>query len=279
MLSYSVSIGKPISNTKIYILDQYLQPLPIGITGEIYIGGIGVARGYLNQPELTAEKFINNPFDSGKLYKTGDLAKYLPDGNIEFIGRIDEQVKIRGFRIELGEIEKNLLQHPNIKETVVIALENEQKYKYLVAYFVTNKSIKITEIRDYLAQKLPDYMIPSAFVFLDKFPLTPNGKIDKKALPKPDFDTYRENEFIAPRNEIEMKLAQIWQEVLNIENIGINDNFFSLGGHSLLATQIVSRIRTNLGVELPLRNLFEYPTIAQLGDRLSQFIIMETGEI
>jgi amino acid adenylation domain-containing protein len=264
----TVPIGKPINNTQVYILNSHLQPLPVGITGELYIAGDGLARGYLNRPDLTAQKFINNPFGDGQLYKTGDLARYLPDGNIEFIGRIDEQIKIRGFRVELGEIENNLLEHSNIKETVVVALENEQGEKYLVAYLITNESLKITEIRDYLTQKLPNYMLPSAFVFLDEFPLTPNGKIDKKALPKPDFENNRENEFIAPSNDIEIKLAQIWQEVLKVEKIGINDNFFSLGGHSLLATQIVSRIRTNFSLELPLIYLFEYPTIKSLSEHI-----------
>jgi acyl-CoA synthetase (AMP-forming)/AMP-acid ligase II/acyl carrier protein len=277
-------IGKPINNTQVYILDKNLQPLPIGVMGELHIGGDGLARGYLNRPDLTAEKFIDNPFGKGKIYKTGDLCRYLPDGNIEYIGRIDNQVKIRGFRIELGEIEATLNQYQKIKETVVIAREKENGEKengdkYLVAYLIVDKSLEISEIREYLKQKLPDYMIPSGFVFLDKLPLTPNGKIDKKALPDYDYQDNRENEYIPPSNEIEIKLAQIWQEVLNIENSGINDNFFSLGGHSLLATQIVSRIRNNLGVELPLRNLFEYPTIKQLGDRLSQFTTMETGEI
>lgn len=268
MLGYSVPIGKPISNTQIYILDQYLQPLPIGIIGEIYIGGDGVARGYLNRLELTAEKFISNPFGEGKLYKTGDLARYLPDGNIEFLERIDNQVKIRGFRIELGEIETTLNQFPQIKETLVIAKENEKGNQYLVAYLIIEKTILVREIRQFLETKLPDFMIPSAFVFLEKFPLTPNGKIDRKALPEPDFTVNQDNEFIAPRNEIESKIAQIWQEILGFQKIGINDNFFELGGHSLLATQVVSRLRTIFQIELPLRYLFQSPTIAQL----SQFI-------
>jgi acyl carrier protein len=270
MFSYSPPIGKPIANTQIYILDQYLQPLPIGVIGEMYIGGDGVAREYINRPELTAKKFIPNPFGKGKLYKTGDLARYLADRNIEFLGRIDNQVKIRGFRVELGEIEAHLNQHPDVKETVVIVKDKLQIDKYLVAYFTVNrKQLKVKELRTFLSKKLPNHMIPSAFVTLDQFPLTPNGKIDRKALPEPDFQENKPEEFIAPRNEIEMEIAQIWQQILKIENISINDNFFELGGHSLLATQVISRIKTNFKVELPLKYLFEFPTISELSDRLS----------
>jgi amino acid adenylation domain-containing protein len=266
-----IPIGRPLANTEIYILNRYLKPLPIGIRGELYIGGKGIARGYLNRKKLTAEKFMNNPYGKGKLYKTGDLAKYLEDGNIEFLGRIDNQVKLRGFRIELGEIEANLNHYPQIKESIVIAKENEQGDKYLVAYLINkdkDNQPKIKELREFLGQKLPDYMIPSAFVFLDQFPLTPNGKIDKRELPEPDFQSSKEEKFIAPRNEIEIKLAKIWQEVLRREKIGINDNFFALGGHSLSATQVVSRIRHIFGTEFPLKYLFEFPTIRELGDRL-----------
>jgi amino acid adenylation domain-containing protein len=265
-----ISIGKPIANTQVYILNQDLQLLPIGIVGEIYVSGVGLARGYLNRPELTAEKFMENPYGEGRLYKTGDLACYLPDGNIKFLGRVDHQVKIRGFRIELGEIEFNLNQHPQIKETVVIAKENEQGDKYLVAYLIAKETQpEIKELREFLGQKLPGYMIPSSFVFLNQFPLTPNGKIDRKALPEPDFEANREKEFIVPRNEIEIKLAEIWQEVLKIDTIGVHDNFFTLGGHSLLATQVVSRIRDIFQIDFPLKTLFEFPTIEQLSKYLT----------
>ena len=262
-------IGKPIGNIQIYILDEYLQPVPIGVAGELHIAGDGLARNYLNRPQLTAEKFIDNPFKEGNLYKTGDKVRYLADGKIEFIGRIDDQVKIRGFRIELGEIEAVLVQHLNIKEAVVMAREYRGEL-YLTAYLVTKlgQRLEINQLRDFLREKLPEYMIPSAFVFLDILPLTPNGKIDKQALPKPDFEANREQEFIGPRNQIEVTLASIWQEVLAIDKIGIKDNFFALGGHSLLATQVISRIRHNFEIELPLRCLFESPTIEELGQYL-----------
>ena len=271
-LDNSVPIGRPISNTQVYLLDEYLNPVPVGVRGELYIGGDGLARGYWQRPELTLEKFIPNPFGEGKLYKTGDLARYLADGKIEFLGRIDDQVKIRGFRIELGEIETNLVQHPRVKETLVIARDSQHREQYLTAYLIPQdeQKLEIAELRQFLREKLPEYMIPSAFVFLDAFPLTPNGKIDRKALPDQDFAANRESEFIAPCNQIEIKLAQIWQEVFGIEKIGINDNFFTLGGHSLLATQVISRIRNRFQVDLPLRYLFESPTIGQLGEYLAK---------
>jgi long-subunit acyl-CoA synthetase (AMP-forming) len=266
-----ISIGKVLPNYQIYILDNYLQPLPLGITGEIYIGGVGVARGYLNRPKLTTEKFIVNPFGEGKLYKTGDLARYLPDGNIQFIGRIDNQIKIRGYRIELGEIETVLNQHIQVKESLVIARENEQKDKQLVAYIISDQKAILTsdDLRKYLQEKLPEYMIPTAYIPLEVFPLTPNGKIDRKALPKPARQHSLNTEIILPQTETEKKLAKIWQEVLRLDKeISINDNFFDLGGHSLSATQIVSRIRHKFIVELPLRYLFQFPTIAQLSHHI-----------
>ena len=270
----TVPIGKPINNTQVYILNSDLQPLSVGIAGELHIAGDGLARGYLNRPDLTAKKFIDNPFVetrhalSLRLYKTGDLCRYLPDGNIEFIGRIDNKVKIRGFRIELGEIEGTLNQHPEIRETLVIAREHKNNNNYLVAYIISSQKISRGKLREYLADKLPNYMIPSGFIFLNKFPLNPNGKIDKKALPEFDYQENKENEYIPPSNDIEMKLTNIWQEVLGVEKIGINDNFFLLGGHSLLATQVVSRIRNQFKVELPLKYMFEYPTIKGLSEHI-----------
>lgn len=266
-------IGRPINNTQVYILDRYLQPVPIGVPGELHIASVGLARGYLNQPDLTDEKFIPNPFSnqpSDRLYKTGDLARYLPDGNIEYLGRIDNQVKIRGFRIELGEIEAALIQHPAIRETVVVAIENTTDTQQLVAYVVpqTEVSLSISDLRHFLKQQLPDYMIPSAFVTLEYLPLTPNGKLDRRALPAPEIRPELELTFVAPRTPLEEILANVWAEVLGIKQIGINDNFFSLGGHSLLATQIISRIGTNLAVEVPLRHLFESPTIASLAEQI-----------
>ena len=280
----SVPIGRPISNTQIYILDSNLQPVPIGVPGELYIGGDGLARGYLNRPELTQEKFIPNPFSDSqsepeRLYKTGDLARYLPDGNIEFLGRIDYQVKIRGFRIELGEIESVLNTHPQIQQVVVIATEELPGNKRLVAYVVTrNESLSTNQLREFLKQKLPEYMVPSAFVILEALPLTPNGKVDRKALPAPDGDFSREHEYVAPRTPREEIIANIFASVLSVPNVGIYDSFFELGGHSLLATQLISRLRVALDLEIPLRELFKFPTIAQLDQSITQLRTSNSGE-
>jgi amino acid adenylation domain-containing protein len=264
-------IGKPIYNNRIYILNQDQKLQPIGVTGELCIGGDGVGRGYLNRPELTAEKFVPDPFVPGeKMYRTGDLARWLPDGNIEFLGRMDHQVKIRGFRIELGEIENQLLRNPLIQETVVIANKDNSGDNYLCAYIVAERELTVQELREYLAQELPDYMIPSYFLQLDKLPLTPNGKIDRKALPESEGNIQTGVEYEAPRNEIEEKLAAIWQEILGVEKIGINDNFFELGGHSLNATTVVSRIYKELNVEMPLRELFQTPTIKGLAEYIQR---------
>jgi amino acid adenylation domain-containing protein/non-ribosomal peptide synthase protein (TIGR01720 family) len=270
--STEVLIGRPISNVQTYILDRYQQPVPIGVPGQLYIGGDGLARGYLNRPDLTQERFIRNPFSnepSSRLYKTGDLARYLPDGNIEFVGRYDEQVKIRGFRIELGEIETVLSAQPTVEAVVVIAREDVPDEKRLVAYIVPKKDeinqVSAKSMRNYLADHLPDYMIPSAFVTLPALPITPNGKIDRRALPAPSWrGSELEENFVAPRTTIEEVLAGIWVEVLRVERVGIHDNFLELGGHSLLAIQVISRVRDTLGVELPLRCLFEAPTVAEL---------------
>jgi len=270
----SVPIGHPIANTQVYILDRYLQPIPIGGPGELYIGGHGVARGYHNRPDLTADSFIPNPFSDepgARLYKTGDLARYLPDGNIEFLRRIDHQVKIRGFRIESGEIEAVLRQHSMVRETVVVAREDGRGDKSLAAYVVPvrGESPTISDLRGFLRQRLPDYMVPSAFVMLDELPLTPNGKVDRRALPPPDqIRLDLEQAFVAPRTPVEETLASIWAQVLDIERIGVYDDFFDLGGHSLLATQFVSRVRQEFKVELPLVRLFESPTIAGLADHI-----------
>jgi amino acid adenylation domain-containing protein len=271
-----IPIGRPIYNTQIYILDEYLQPVPIGVAGELHIGGAGLARGYLNRPNLTQEKFISNPFEKeegrrkkeegSRLYKTGDLARYLPDGNIEYLGRIDNQVKIRGFRIELGEIETVLSEYPHLRASCVIARSDNPGEKRLVAYMVAQQEAipKISSVRSFLKTKLPEYMVPSAFVILESLPLTPNGKVDRRALPKPDLDSTLLEKYVAPRTPTEEILAQIWVQVLKVELLGINDNFFALGGHSLLATQLVSRIRQIFQVELPLRELFAAPTVAEL---------------
>jgi amino acid adenylation domain-containing protein len=271
-----VPIGKPIANTQVYILDRYLNPVPIGVPGELHVGGDGLAQGYLNRPELTAEKFIGNPFSSNgesRLYKTGDLARYLPDGNIDFLGRIDDQVKFRGYRIELGEIEAVLGQHDAIQQAVVVAREDQPGDRRLVAYAVASPGMSAlaSELRSYLQQKLPEYMVPAAFMFVESMPLTGNGKLDRKALPAPEQTRPDLNEeYTAPRTADEELLAGIWSEVLKVEKVGIYDNFFDLGGHSLLATQIVSRIRSTFSIEFPLRSLFEIPTVAELAAMIEQ---------
>ncbi|BAY66402.1 amino acid adenylation [Calothrix brevissima NIES-22] len=274
----NVPIGRPIANTQIYLLDIHQQPVPIGVPGELYIGGDGLARGYLNRPELTAQKFISNPFEKSKLYKTGDLARYLPDGNIEFLGRIDEQVKIRGFRLEIGEIEAILAQNPDVLQTVVIARENHAGNQSLVGYIVPKpgKVPNSSELRDFLKQKLPDYMLPSAFVILEALPLTPNGKVNRQALPAPEQNRSTLKEvYIAPRTKIEELLAKIWTQILGIEQIGIHDNFFDLGGNSLLITRLVVLLRKTFQIELPLRSLLEMPTIAELAPSIE--IAQTTG--
>ncbi|MDJ0658849.1 MAG: amino acid adenylation domain-containing protein [Crocosphaera sp.] len=261
----NITIGRPIHNTKIYILDKQLQPVPVGVTGDLYIGGEGLARGYVNRQDLTEERFIKSPFDSGKrIYKTGDLARYLPNGKVEYLGRSDYQVKVRGFRIEMGEIESQLNQHSGVKNSVVVTKKEPSEMSYLVAYYIPKKESNITieSLRDFLQTKLPNYMIPSTFFALEEFPLTPNGKIDRKALPKPD-QTILDHQYIAPRTPIEKQLVAIWQDILGV-SVGIDNDFFKLGGHSLLATQVISRIKQQLNIEIPLRSLFESPTIAQL---------------
>ncbi|OTA17398.1 Amino acid adenylation [Xenorhabdus vietnamensis] len=269
-----VPIGKPIANTQIYLLDNHRKPVPIGVSGELYIGGIGVARGYLNLPELTAEHFISDPFSTdpdARLYKSGDLARWLPDGNVEYLGRNDFQVKIRGFRIELGEIEARLTQCRDVREAVVIAREDASYEKTggekrLVAYLLAkpNTTLIPAELRQQLAQHLAEYMLPSAFVTLDAFPLTPNGKLDRQALPMSDRSALVTHNYEAPIGEVETGLAEIWQELLKLEQVGRHDHFFELGGHSLLAIQLAARIRQKLERELHLQQLFSHPVLADL---------------
>ncbi|UKO96132.1 amino acid adenylation domain-containing protein [Nostoc sp. UHCC 0870] len=269
----SISIGKPIGDRTVYLLDENLHRVPIGVSGELYVGGASVARGYLNQPILTREKFISNPFIEGDtLYKTGDLVRRLDDGNLEFIGRIDTQVKIRGFRIELAEIEAILIQHPDIKQVIVIAREDEPGNKFLVAYMVMkDNSPTPSSLRNFLKEKLPDYMIPAAFVFVESFLLTPNGKINRRALPAPDiFQRNLEVDFVVPRTPIEQEIATIWTEVLKLKQVGIYDNFLELGGHSLLAMQVISRLREVFSLDFSLRYLFENPTIAELAQKVNE---------
>ncbi len=265
-----VPIGRPIANTQIYLLDSYFQPVPIGVTGEIYIGGIGLSRGYLHRSELTAERFLPNPFGfepGARLYRTGDLGRYLPDGNIEFLGRSDQQVKIRGFRIELGEIEAALSQHPKVQAAAVVVCEDIPGDKRLMAYVAGPKKSELSagDLRGFLKKKLPTHMVPSSFAILDSLPLLPSGKVDRHALPKPGrAQQEMEVHFVPPHTPIEEALADIWAEVLDLERVGIHDNFFDLGGHSLLGTKVMSRVRNEFQVSLFLRTLFEAPTVAEL---------------
>ena len=271
-----VPIGRPIANTQLYLLDAQLQPVPIGIPGELYIGGASLARGYLHRPELTAAAFIPHPFSAEpgtRLYKTGDLARYLPDGNIELLGRLDHQVKIRGYRIELGEIETTLEHHPAIRQAVILVREDTPGDRRLVAYCVPCHGLgpNLHELRSFLQTKLPDYMIPATFVLLDALPLTPSGKVDRHALPAPGRARPALSEaFVAPRTPAEELLAGIWTSVLGVEAVGIHDNFFALGGHSLLAMQVLSRLRKVFQVDVPLRTLFEAPTVAGLARHVEE---------
>lgn len=262
-------IGKPIPDLQVYILDRHQQPVPIGVAGEMYVGGAGLARGYLNRPDLTAEKFIRNPFDNeanSRLYKTGDLARYLPDGDIEYLGRIDNQVKIRGYRIELNEIESALREHPSIREAVVCMREDIPHDKRMAAYYVPrlNEQIHAGELYQFLRAKLPGYMIPSAFVELETLPLTVNGKMDRSALPAPISERREIERFQAPQDRYELAMVQIWESLLGVQPIGVSDNFFELGGHSLLAARLFAELEKIYGRKYPLRTLFEAPTIEQL---------------
>jgi amino acid adenylation domain-containing protein len=266
----TVLIGRPLANTEFYILDKNLQPVPIGVPGELYIGGAGVARGYLNRADLTAERFLPNPFKntSERLYKTGDLVRYLNDGNVEYLGRLDSQVKLRGFRIELGEIEAILKQHPQVQQAVAL-VNSQADEKRLIAYIVSSEKLEltVTKMQKSLEDKLPSYMIPSAFIILDALPLTPNGKIDRRALPIPEqIRPQLEATYVMPKTEIEKTIAQIWQKVLNLEKIGIHDNFFDLGGHSLLMVRVHSQLRTAFLSDIPLVEMFRYPTIHALAN-------------
>lgn len=271
----SIPIGSPIANTQVYILDENLQPVTMGATGELYIGGDGLARGYLHRPELTKEKFIPNPFSQdldARLYKTGDLARYLSDGNIEFLGRIDNQVKIRGFRIELGEIERAIAQHPDVRENVVLARQDATGEKRLAAYIVPHQqhTYRQEQLRSFLQQRLPEYMLPSAFVVLESLPLTANGKVDRHKLPSPSKERPQlEQVYVAPQTDLQRRLASIWSDLLNIEQVGIDDNFFDLGATSTLSMQIAGRVQQELGIELSVVKLFQYPTIAGLANYLN----------
>jgi amino acid adenylation domain-containing protein len=276
----TIPIGRPIANTRVYVLDSHGEPAPIGVPGELYIAGDGVTAGYIGQPELSAERFVSERLGAdpnAKMYRTGDLVRYLPDGNVEFLGRVDDQVKIRGFRIELGEIESVLQKHSGVEQAVVLALLDERGEKGLVAYFVG--SANSDELRSYLRAQLPDYMVPPAIIQLPKFPLNANGKIDRQALPKPQDVKGAQKEAIAARTPSEEIVASIWAEVLKRDNLSVEDNFFELGGHSLLATQIASRLREHFRIPVPVRAVFESPSIAELAKRMDTSRREEQGMV
>jgi len=265
-------IGVPIPDLKLYLLDESLEPVPFGVPGEICVGGAGVARGYLNRPDLTNKRFVSDPFAKhrgAKLYRSGDLARYTNQGELEYLGRLDDQVKIRGFRIELGDIESTLNQHPAVRQSVVVARRGSNGDQQLVAYVVpATSSISVPGLRQHLFQMLPDYMLPSAFVSLAELPLTINGKVDRGALPAPGLNESSKEDSIPPRSATEKLIAETWSELLGCGSIGINDNFFHLGGHSLLATQVIARLSGALGRDLSVRTLFEAPTVAGMAEAI-----------
>jgi acyl carrier protein len=277
-------IGKPVANTRVYVLDSHRQPVPVGVPGELYLSGVQVAKGYIHRPELTAEKFLADPFSPGqRMYKTGDRVRFLADGNLEYLGRTDDQVKWRGFRIEPGEIEARLAEHPSVQQAAVLLREDTPGDRRLVAYLVaaSGQALDTDVVKAWLKDQLPDYMVPSAFVLLDTMPVTPSGKVARRQLPLPDYaDTAAV--YVAPRTPVEAALTQIWAEVLNLPQVGIHDDFFDLGGHSLLATQLISRVRDALEVELPLKLIFRNSSVEQLAEaietiRMTQELQNEEG--
>ncbi|MED1913634.1 non-ribosomal peptide synthetase, partial [Brevibacillus laterosporus] len=258
-----VPIGRPLNNTSVYVLNENNQLQPIGVPGELCVGGTGIARGYLNRPELTEERFVDNPFVSGdRMYRTGDLVRWLPNGNIEYLGRMDEQVKVRGYRIELGEIETRLLEHASISAAVLLAKQDEQGHSYLCAYVVTNGVWTAAELRKHVSEALPEYMVPTYFVELEQLPFTSNGKVNKRALPEPEGQIT--SVYVAPETETEAKLVELFQEILGVEKVGTQDMFFELGGHSLKAMMLVLRMNKELGMEVPLKEVFTHPTVKEL---------------
>jgi arthrofactin-type cyclic lipopeptide synthetase C len=268
-----VPIGRPLANSQVYVLDEEMLAVPLGVAGELYIGGAGLARGYLNRAELTAERFVPNPYGQSpgaRLYRTGDQARYLADGNLDFLGRLDHQVKIRGFRIELGEIEARLAEHPSVREAVVVAREDHPGEKRLVAYITPAgavEDIDVEALRAHLSSLLPEYMVPAAYVSLMQLPLTPNGKLDRKALPSPDAGAYVTRDYEEPAGEIEICVAQIWAEVLKLDRVGRHDNFFEIGGHSLLVMKVASMLR-QFGIEASVADLFNRPTVESFATSL-----------
>jgi acyl-coenzyme A synthetase/AMP-(fatty) acid ligase/acyl carrier protein len=283
-LTDAVPIGRPIGNTQVYILDGFGQPVPAGVPGELFIGGAGVTRGYLNRRDMTAERFVPNPFvraTHARLYRTGDAARWLPDGSIDFLGRVDNQVKIRGYRVELGEIEGLLTDHGAISQAAATVHESAQGDLRLVAYVVpapTAATVTAKELREYLRGELPHYMIPEEFVILDRMPYTPNGKLDRMALPAAERISAGHADFVAPETSTEQALAELWQRILRIDRIGIKDHFFDSGGHSLHAMQLVARVRERFGVQLPLKNLFERPTLGGLAEAIDALLWLEKSK-
>jgi len=283
-----VPIGRPIDNTQLYILDQQKRPVPIGVRGELHIGGAGVARGYLYLPDQTAEKFIPDPFsgaEGARLYVTGDWARYLPDGQIEYLGRTDDQVKLRGYRIELGEVQAALDAHPEVRESVVLVREDSPGDKRLVGYVVLKsaEATTVPELLRFLRGKLPDYEVPSRLMFLDEMPLTPNGKLDRKALPVPDAEDVQTGLYVEPSNATEQAMCEVWQEVLKLDRVGVEENFFSLGGDSILSIQVVSMLKSR-DIVVDIKDIFKHQTIAQLAaqiepGRREQEIFIGTNEI
>jgi hypothetical protein len=265
-------IGRPMANVQVHILDEHRQPVPAGVAGELYIGGAGVARGYLNRPELTAERFLPNPFcadASARLYRTGDLGRWLSDGGIEFLGRNDLQVKLRGFRIELGEIEACLNKHSGVREAIVLAREDTAGEKQLVVYYLAEESgADVESLRAHLSAELPEYMVPAAFVELENFPLTPNGKLDRRSLPAPESSAFQTRSYEPPQGETETDLVRIWAELLHVDRIGRRDNFFELGGHSLLAMRVLSRVQSVFEVQISLGDVFALPILTALAERI-----------
>jgi len=272
------SIGKPIENVRVYVVNSQMLEARVGEAGELYIGGAGVARGYINQPKLTAEKFVPNPFSSDhtdRCYRTGDLVRYLPDGELEFLGRCDEQVKVRGYRIEPNEVIRAINQYPGIDTSTVVAKEQNGD-RLLVAYLVAGEdyTISAAALREHLARQVPSYMVPSYFVRVGELPITVNGKIDKAALPEPnDSNCLNDESYVAPQTLVERRLAPILAQLLRVQAVGVNDNFFLLGGHSLLGTQLITRIRQSFGVELSLLSLFDHPTLAGMSSEIEKLIL------
>jgi len=267
----ALEIGRPIANTRVFILDELGEPVPMSVAGEIHIGGAQVARGYAGRPVATAESFVPDPFSGepgARLYRTGDMGRWTAGGTIEFLGRNDDQVKVRGFRIELGEIEARLAEHPDVRAAVVVAREDTAGDKRLVAYYVGGDEVELEALRAHLEERLPEYMVPAAYVRLDAVPRLPNGKVDRRALPAPGADSYATHGYEAPEGETEMELAEIWAEVLGVERVGRHDHFFELGGHSLLATKLVVRIRQGTGTDIALKDVFDAPVLSALAARV-----------